>query len=49
MKIPFAILGLSFIPQRWTNAITKKDIPFFIEQGLRLLVSASVLFFVIDI
>lgn len=49
MKIPFAILGLSLIPQRWTNAITKKDIPFFIEQVLRLLVSAAVLFFVIDI
>ncbi|MGG4197809.1 hypothetical protein [Peribacillus frigoritolerans] len=49
MKIPFAILGLSLIPQRWMNAITKKDIPFFIEQVLRLLVSAAILFFVIDI
>ncbi|MGE7758381.1 hypothetical protein [Peribacillus sp. NPDC097895] len=49
MKIPFAILGLSFIPQRWTNAITKKDRSFFIEQVLRLLLSAIVLFFVIDI
>lgn len=49
MKIPFAILGLSLIPQRWTNAITKKDISFFIEQVLRLLVSAAILFFVIDI
>ncbi|MFD6211436.1 hypothetical protein [Peribacillus sp. NPDC060253] len=49
MKLPFAILGLSFIPQRWTNAITKKDRPFFIEQVLRLLLSAIVLFLVIDI
>lgn len=47
--MPFAILGLSLIPQRWTNAITKKEIPFFIEQVLRLLVSAAILFFVIDI
>ncbi|MFC9598887.1 hypothetical protein ACFY5J_18295 [Peribacillus butanolivorans] len=48
-KIPFAVLGLSLIPQRWTNAIKEKDILFFIEQVLRLLLSATVLFFVIDI
>lgn len=48
-KIPFAVLGLSLIPQRWTNAIKEKDILFFIEQVLRLLLSAIVLFFVIDI
>ncbi|MFB7642063.1 hypothetical protein, partial [Peribacillus butanolivorans] len=48
-KIPFAVLGLSLIPQRWTNAIKEKDILFSIEQVLRLLLSAIVLFFVIDI
>ncbi|MFJ7755820.1 hypothetical protein ACQKGI_21515 [Peribacillus muralis] len=49
MKLPFAILGLSFIPQRWIQAIAKKDKGFFIEQAMRWLLSAILLFFMFDI
>ncbi|MGE7118948.1 hypothetical protein ACQKIC_01865 [Peribacillus sp. NPDC046944] len=48
-KLPFALLGLSLIPQRWSIAVRKKDWLFFTEQVLRLLLAAVILFFIIDI
>ena len=48
-KLPFAILGLSLIPQRWMRAIRSQNILFFIGQFVRLLLSAIILFFIMDI
>lgn len=48
-KIPFALLGLSLIPQRWSIAVKKQEISFFMEQILRLFLAAIIIFFIIDI